>query len=105
MLNSSFEFSQVSVKKFFWQFTKADVVAPRIVGKVPRQDFSRSWGNIQNLLLDPSDRNIAWRIAHGIVPVQAFLYRRNITRDINCSFCRLPETLEHAFVDCHLMRC
>lgn len=93
----------VTFKTVYWHIQQDKNIVPRVVGKVPASDFNVTWQNLCGGLSEAAHRDLAWRVAHRIVPVQGFLYRRGISRDLHCAFCKLPETLEHAFISCELI--
>ena len=92
--------SVITTKMLYNKVMSCDVVIPRIVSKFPRVCFTKVWCNIHNVFIDPFHRDVAWRIAHHVLPVGGYLYEKNISKFTNCYFCKDFESLLHLFVFC-----
>ncbi len=77
---------------------------PGVIDKFPHIDFINTWKELNNKFLSPRPRELCWRIAHHVLPVNAYLYHLHITRNALCPFCRWPETLTHRFYSCKVIR-
>jgi len=73
---------------------------PHVLSVHPNIDFSLGWTANLNNFLDPSLRDLTWKILHNVVPVQAYLHKLNISRSLACPHCMRMETLIHAFYQC-----
>ena len=82
----------------------ANAVFPPIVSKFPFIPFDKVWKSCNSQSIDPSARDISWKISHNILPVQQVLYARNITRILRCHFCASDiETCLHIFYNCSIV--
>jgi len=97
-------FGTLSTKVVYWEFVNSQVKRPHIESKHPQIDFDTVWSDINWKWVDPSHRDLAWRAAHNVLPVQARLFHFNITNDQYCSFCHLPEDVLHVFCKCPRIR-
>jgi exonuclease III len=77
---------------------------PVITDKFPHIDFDRTWKALNSKLLSPRPRDLCWRIAHHVLPVNSYLFHLHINRNALCPFCRWPETLTHRFFSCRAVR-
>ena len=69
----------------------------------PQVNFVPVWRSVHNKFVDSQCRDLACRVVHGILPVQTVLYKRGITRNVQCAFCYQPETVTHLFCQCPLI--
>ena len=100
---------QLSIKDYTAKNTyavlrKAQVKRPVILDKHPLVDFRQTWNAVTNRLVTPKAREINWKIAHGVLPVNDYLHRLHIIRHNRCPFCDQPETLVHLFFACREVR-
>ncbi len=72
--------------------------------KHPLINFKQTWHLGTNRLVSPRARELNWKIAHGVLPVNDYLYSLQIIRHNRCPFCDLPETLTHRFFTCKEVR-
>ena len=49
-------------------------------------------------------RDLSWRIAHNIVPVNAYMFNLKISKNATCPYCKWPETLSHCFYSCTVVK-
>ena len=68
--------------------------------KHPLIDFTQTWHAVTNRFVSPKARELSWKIAHGVLPVNDYLYSLQIIRHNRCPFCNMPETLTHLFFAC-----
>ena len=94
----------LSVKEFYKHLSSSNNTFPRVVSKNPKVDYNHIWRELQRKLIDPFSRDLSWRIAHEIVPVQHVLYQRKITSNLKCPFCSEVESITHLFHMCILVR-
>jgi len=67
--------------------------------------FIHTFTNCDNSVLSPEARDVTFRMIHGVLPVNMFLYRLNIVKSPTCSFCNaLCETLPHLFFTCETVK-
>ena len=92
--------NSLTTKNIYSLFMAKGVVVPRVVGKFPRVDFSKVWPSVQHKFVDPKHRDVAWRVAHQVLPVGEFLYLKNISQINQCFFCNNVESLSHLLVFC-----
>jgi hypothetical protein len=79
---------------------------PIIEAVRPGLSYPDVWRNVCNRIVSPDARELNFRIAHGVLPVKSYLNRiSSSTYPSNaCPFCQRPETLEHRFYECGLVR-
>ena len=79
-------------------------IKPRITRLYPTIVFAETWKWMQCAFVEPRYMDLAWRIAHEIIPTQSLLYKYNISRNLNCYLCkRQPETISHLFYECRTL--
>ena len=101
IIQTDTNFSDITTKKLYVMLMERNTVIPRIIGKYPRVDFIHVWKNIQNKFVDPTYRDVSWRIAHHVLPVGGYLYEKNISTITVCYFCKGFESLIHLMVFCN----
>ena len=94
-----------TVKQIYLDLMQDVVVKPRIENNVNFQniDFRPIWTTCKTNFFDPELKTFRFKVAHGILPLNAMLFRFHISRDHNCTFCNRvdsPETAEHFFISC-----
>lgn len=95
-----FEFGN-STSKIFYNLLLATVTdKPKIQTICPTVNFKSIWENIYLPCIDPSVRNIMYRLSHDIVYVNYFLFHKHISKDKTCPLCDKPETVNHLFLEC-----
>jgi hypothetical protein len=75
-------------------------VTPSICGQQENGlvDFDACWRNVHSAFLCPKLRDLNWRMAHDILPLNAKLHRHNRTMSDRCSLCeRHVENQLHLF--------
>lgn len=94
----------VSTKFIYKNMLESRLKPPRVQGVHPTIDYTKTWKWIQCTFVDPRYRDLAWRIAHQILPTQSYLYKYNISRNSKCYLCkRYVETLYHLFYECPIL--
>jgi exonuclease III len=93
-----------SAKNTYTILKKPLVKPPRIMNKHPLINFTQTWNAVTNRFVSPRARELNWKIAHGVLPVNDYLYSLQIIRHNRCPFCDLPETLAHRFFACREVR-
>ena len=93
----------LSVKQFYSCISSFVVHFPPVVSKHPHINYAYIWQELQNKQIDPFTRDVSWKIAHEIIPVQQVLYHRKITRYLICHLCPGLESIEHLFHTCPLV--
>jgi hypothetical protein len=84
-----------------------DSEKPRIEIARPELHYPTVWRNVCNRIVSPDARELNFRIAHGVLPVKDYLHKvinKYLYPSNACPFCRRPETLEHRFYECWLVR-
>lgn len=95
---------ELSVKKIYRKLlSQTETVSAVSIMPVNKYiDFSEVWPNIHNDFSGPKLRDIAWRIAHNILPVNAKLYSQGSCRTRICPLCGIGvETIEHLLLQCN----
>ena len=100
VVDTSTDLGSLTTKKIYLSLLSKNMVVPRVVGKIPSIDFSQVWPNVQHRFVDPAYRDVAWRVAHQVLPVGVYLYEKNISKINQCFFCNNVESLVHLFVFC-----
>lgn len=94
----------VTTKFIYNNMLESRLKPPRVLRIHPTIDFSETWKWVQCSFVDPKYRDLAWRVAHQILPTQSYLFKFNITRNSKCYLCkRNTETLTHLFYDCSII--
>jgi len=93
-----------TAKNVYEVLRKTQVKRPLIIEKYPLIDFCQTWKAVTNRMVTPKARELSWKIAHGVLPVNDYLQRLHIIRHNRCPFCGLPETLAHLFFACKEVR-
>ena len=87
--------------KFIYNIFMEHIISPSIgVRKYPSIAFDVNvWPNIHNNFVDGNLRDLAWRVAHNILPTTDLLYRRRIRKSFICHLCSMQrETIVHLFI-------
>ena len=97
--------NQTVTTKFIYQrLLNKDLHPPRICGVYPLIDFSLTWKWVNCPVVDAPYRDLAWRIAHNVLPTQSYLYKYGMSRISKCYLCgRGVETLQHLLLDCTVL--
>jgi hypothetical protein len=94
----------VTTKFIYANFVKARIIEPRVIKIYRNVNFIQSWKWIHSGFVDPRYRDLAWRIAHQILPTQSLLYKYNITKNAKCYLCKHQiETMSHLFYECRIL--
>ena len=94
----------LTCKQFYVILSSSHIFHPHIESVHPKVDFNNIWHCLQDKFIDPFSRDIAWRCAHEILPVQKLLYKYKISKIQNCILCNhLLESTEHLFFSCPLV--
>ena len=95
----------VTTKFIYGKLIQRKQIKPRVTRIYPTIVFAETWKWVQCAFVDPRYRDLAWRIAHQIIPTQSLLYKYNISRNIKCYLCKTqPETITHLFYECRTLR-
>ncbi len=60
-----------------------------------------SWHLFYKSPLPKRSGDIQWRILHGALATNTFLYKCNFTTSSVCTFCNIPDTVFHIFSNCY----
>jgi len=94
----------VTTKCIHCKLIQRKQIKPRVTRVYPIIVFAETSKWVQCAFVDPRYRDLAWRIAHHIIPIQSLLYTYNISRNITCHLCkRQPEIISHIFYECHTL--
>ena len=98
--------NDITVKFIYNIFMEHIISPPIVVRKYPSIAFDVNvWPNIHNNLVDGNLRDLAWRVAHNILPTNDLLYRRRIRKSFICPLCSMQrETIAHLFIECPVVR-
>ena len=94
------EIEQLTTRKLYLTLLSKIVELPKIIWKYPRVDFTKVWPCISETFVDPRYRDVAWRVAHNVIPTGEYLYIKQISKINTCYFCKGFESLSHLFVFC-----
>ena len=95
------DIQSLTVKKIYTLLLRDDIKIPRIVNVFPQINFDRVFTNISNNALSSEARDVSFRIAHHILPVNDYLCSMNIVKSPLCVFCKSKrESLAHLFYEC-----
>ena len=95
----------ITTKFLYHKVLELKTETPRVEQIYPLLDFIQIWSYIQCEFVDSKYRDLAYRIAHQILPTQNLLYKYNITRNCKCFLCkRKPESLSHLFYECDVLK-
>ena len=98
---SNIKISNLSCKQFYRIISNIHTDHPRIESVHPKIDFRYIWSSLQDKFTDPFTREISWRAANEVLPVQKLLCRYKISNISKCTLCDyLVESLEHLFYFC-----
>lgn len=93
-----------NAKNTYSALKKPLVKPPNIINKHPLINFAQTWHAVTNRSVSPKARELNWKIAHGVLPVNNYLQTLQIIRHNRCPFCDQPETLTHRFLACKEVR-
>lgn len=95
-----FSFDTASSKVFYKVLISDICLVPKIQKICPTIDFKPIWRNIYQSFIDPSVRNIMFKLCHDVVFVNYYLFNKNISKDKKCPLCKNTETVSHLFLEC-----
>jgi hypothetical protein len=95
-------FTDLSLKKVYRCLVAPHCVRPRVENIVHNIDFNVTWKALNNPLLGPKPRDVAFRVAHDVLPVRVFLSRIHVpVQTVLCPFCKIAEEcIEHLLFNC-----
>lgn len=69
-------------------------------------EAQKVWRNVSHSALQNRHRDLAWMVAHEILPVRAVMHSRGMSKDPICprTGCGAPETVRHALWECSAVR-
>ena len=73
---------------------------PKVTKFFPDVDFSMTWRQLKNPMIEPYQKDLSFRVAHQVLPTNTYLFSKNISKTKSCHFCTGEETLQHLFLDC-----
>ena len=101
------ELQSLTVKKVYLMLLSEVVLPPRVLKVFPLIDYDKAFRNnaINAInLLSTEGRDVSFRILHRVLPVNEYLYRFKIVRNLKCELCGVGvETLEHLFFHCPIV--
>ena len=91
----------MAVKKIYKLLLQDVLKSPRVINVFPNIDFSKVFLNINNCSVSSEGRDVSFRNAHHILPVNDYLYSMSIVKSPLCVFGKLyRESLSHLFFEC-----
>lgn len=100
-LNPPGEVAKLRCTKECYKIFQSTIIhIPLVYSKFPQIDFSLSWRTNMLAFLDPFDRNLTWRLIHGVLPVKVKMAGIGMPVSLACPHCNATETLSHAFYEC-----
>ena len=72
---------------------------PKVTKNFPDVDFSTTWRQFKNPMIEPYQKDLSFRVAHQVLPTNTYLFSKNISKTKSCHFCTGEETLQHLFLD------
>jgi len=69
-------------------------------------EVKQVWRNVAHPALQNRHKDLAWMVAHEILPVRAVMHSRGMAKNATCprSGCRSPETVRHLLWECGAAR-
>lgn len=98
------ELVKLKTRDIYRILLKQREVIPNVVNKYPTIDFTEAWKNVHCKVIDPFHRDIAWRIMYQVLPVNMYLYTKNISKYCDCHMCPAVESLAHLFIVCPVVK-
>ena len=80
------------------------LVPPRTNPEMASIDLVKVWKSIHSKFISPDLRDLYFRIAHNILPVQSRLYHCKVSTSLACACCGGNENLTHCFFDCPVIQ-
>ena len=99
-----FELKQATTKSVYNILMSDLPRKPRIINVFPYIDFKQCWEEINCNFLHPYVKDLSWRIAHYVIPIDLFLYTKKLTKSKTCHFCDEEEKVEHLFYQCSVVQ-
>ena len=94
----------LSCKEMYTILLNSNKTHPRIESVHTNVSYPLIWKSLNNKFLDPFARDVSWKIAHEIIPVQQLLCKYKISKVPECSLCNFPlESIEHLFYSCPMV--
>ena len=94
----------LSCKEMYKILLNSNKTHPRIESIHANISYPLLWKSLNNKFVDPFARDVSWKIAHEIIPVQQLLCKYKISKVPECSFCNFPlESIEHLFYSCPIV--
>ena len=100
------DMSRLTVKSVYRVLLLDDTPPLRVIREHPAVQFRRVWYAVHLPALLPEERDLAFRAAHGVLPVKTYLNRCHFgLNNERCYLCeRGRETLEHTFILCPMVQ-
>ena len=86
-LNPDADLKNLKVKNIYNVLLEKVVLPPRVCRLYPLLDCSEAFDNNSKSHLSPESRIVTFKIIHGILPVNEYLCRLKITKNLKCTLC------------------
>jgi len=97
-------FHTLSTKEFYTLLMKPIITKPKIERIFPQIQFVETWRDIHSPFFESYLSTLNWKIVHQIIPVNYDWWKRNVSKNKNCNFCKNVETISHLFCECSLIQ-
>ena len=107
LLKSEFdeiEWNKITCKNIYRIFVNKIVKNPIVIKKFQMINFDNCFKQIHDIFIDTFIRDLNWKIAHNVLPVNSYMYKYGIIRNKNCYFCKKEETLFHLFFESTIVK-
>ena len=99
------DFSKLTTKIIYLRLKSEKDVIPHIVHQFPRIDFKEVFKVVHHKFVDQDLRDVSWRVAHYIIPVNYYLYEKRKKNNCECELCVTGiETVVHLFACCAIVK-
>ena len=96
---------KITITFIYSKLLQPTLVEPGCITIYPTINFTQVWPRIQSEFVDRNYRDLAWRIAHHILPTQSLLHRYHISDNAKCYLCKQAvESISHLFYECNILK-
>lgn len=99
------EFPDINTRKIYKLLQVQNYIAPNVLTKRPAPPCEITWRVITEAPLSSTARDLAYKISHRIIYVNARNHILFPNADPKCTLCEQEkETVEHLFINCNIIR-